>query len=224
MCVCVRAFQPCMWLTSAPFIRLLLTCSFSLCHHPIYYSLVWNRTGVPSTACHMSTLSYCTCSLSHHALFNVLALHVPFFPPSIPVLIFIKRQMFVAQSSFDCQAIYWINNLSNQSQWHSSKRSKPAWNSTDRARGTARMLLRWPTMSMAAAQLSCNSYLRSPSPTHTHPTTTYSNNHVSVQQQGNFFFYHGKKFDSAIQQYLYDFSNLMSYICVLKKCALNRGR
>ena len=48
-----------------------------------------------------------------------------------------------------------------------------------RAGGTARMLLRWPSMSVAAAQLSCIFYLSAPSPPHTHtPATTYSSNHV----------------------------------------------
>lgn len=42
-CVCERTFQPSTWLTPCPFIMLLHTCSFSLCHHISCYSPVWNH-------------------------------------------------------------------------------------------------------------------------------------------------------------------------------------
>lgn len=136
----------------------------------------------------MSTSSsYCICDFSHHALFQVLVLHVAVFPPNpLLICVYLYKEKYVC-SSFDCQTIYWINNLSNQSQWRSAKASRPAWNSTDRARGTARMLLRWPSMSMAAAQLSWIFYLRSPSPhTYTPPLPhTVTAMSSSVQQRGN---------------------------------------
>lgn len=42
------------------------------------------------------------------------------------------------------QINFWISNLSNRSHWRNSKATRPVW------RGTARLLLRWPFMSVAA--------------------------------------------------------------------------
>lgn len=74
VCVCERTFQPSTWLTPCPFIMLLHTCSFSLCHHISCYSPVWNhcwtsqhcQSHVHHTLCviYRTTLSFrCLCCM-----------------------------------------------------------------------------------------------------------------------------------------------------------------
>lgn len=113
--------------------------------------------GVPS----ITTDTYHSTDLWYHAPVTVTS-SVQF---SLFFLMYVWTEKYVC-SSFDSQTSFWINNLLNQSHWHSSKTWRPVW------RGTARMLLRWPFMSMAAAQLSCIFYLSSP--------LTYTNSNIHV--------------------------------------------
>lgn len=87
------------------------------------------------------------CDSSNRALSQVLELHVPVFSPSLLPLICLCTDKCVCSSSLTAKLFFWISNLSNQSRWRRSK----AWGSV--RRGTARTLLRWPFMSMAAGQL-----------------------------------------------------------------------
>lgn len=125
-----------------------------------------------------ATSSCCVCNLSHHALFQVCLFCMWWFSPRsfLICVIFIKRNMLVV-SVFDCQTIYWINDLSDQSQWHSSKESGPAWYSPYRARGTARCSSGGPLYPWQ--QLNFPGFITlNPPPPCKRPTTTYSYKHV----------------------------------------------
>lgn len=67
-------------------------------------------------------------------------------PPLLP-LICLCTDKRVCSSSLTAKLFFWISNLSNQSRWRRSKARGSV------RRGTARTLLRWPFMSMAAGQL-----------------------------------------------------------------------
>lgn len=125
----------------------LLLCYTSL---PFYYSQSYTQVDFP-------VLPLQNPPHHHHDRVRVtshtmLSLRCPscmwlfFFPPLLP-LICLCTDKRVCSSSLTAKLFFWIRNLSNQSRWRRSKARGSV------RRGTARTLLRWPFMSMAAGQL-----------------------------------------------------------------------
>lgn len=159
------------WLTSGPFITLLHTCSFSLCHHTIHYSLVWKTAGVPSITSH--TVQYVwlitPCSLSGAcSACGCFSLS--------PVFIFIRSNTFVVALTAKlfigltiCQTrangtapkqvrLLEIQQAEHEEQLGCSSGGPPC---------------PWQQLNFPVFSTSC------PPPPHIHtPTTTYSNRHV----------------------------------------------
>lgn len=114
---------------------------------------------LPSITHHMPTASSYSKSDSHRAQFKLLLGKMPpfsvekclCFSNSSPKL-WTENYVFASAGG---QINFWISNLSNRSHWRNSKATRPVW------RGTARLLLRWPFMLVAAQRpfLLC---LRSP--------------------------------------------------------------
>lgn len=130
--------------------------------------------------------SYCMCDFHIMRSFRWLHCMWLFFPHSFSNLHLSKEKYVIVWTA---KLFTGLTLCQTRANGTAPKQVKPAQNSTDRARGTARMLLRWPSMIVAADQLSCIFYLRTPSPTHTHPHSHISSNHhvllCSVQAEFN---------------------------------------
>lgn len=133
VCVCVSSHVP-----DSPLILSLDCClhAYFLCH----YSAVWNCPWISQHRQSLTTTSfYCKCD-SHRALFQLVLSENGCFSNSFPNL-WTENYVFGSTGGW---INFWINNLSNRSHWHNSKPTRSVW------RGTARLLLRWPFMSVAA--------------------------------------------------------------------------
>lgn len=205
--VCKWAFRFSMWPTFGLFIKLLLVCSFSFCHHPIYYWLIrnhyWSSQHYQSHA-HYITILYVwliTCSLSGASS------TCDCFPSTPFKSIYVQQILFVvvvtSRLFFGLQFV--ISEPLAQSQ---SKKANLKRNSSDAPQvvidvygSSATVLYFLPNLPLSYS--------------HTHPAT-YSNNHV--------FF--GTKEGELIKQIfsllvartwtnpsnkVYDFSKLMSH-------------
>ena len=136
VCVCVC----CVWelfshLRDSPLVLSLHCCIHA---HFLYLTILSvthlsETITVPSITSHLSTTSS-DLRVTYHIMLSLSGASVSCgcfsFNPFL-ICIYLYTEKYVCS---DCQTIYWINNLSNQSQWHGSKASRPAWNSTDKSR------------------------------------------------------------------------------------------
>lgn len=119
-CVCVRELFS--HLRDSPRVLSLCCCIHA---HFLYVTISAvthpseTTVGLPSIASHMSIILYVSFIAPRSLLGACVACGCFPLNPSV-ICVYLCTEKYVC-SGFDCQTIYWINNLSNQSQWHSSK-------------------------------------------------------------------------------------------------------